>query len=492
VRLIHFDIDTLRPDHLGCYGYARATSPNIDAIAAEGIRFDGVYASDTPCLPSRSALISGRFGIHNGVVSHGGTGADPFVEGATRGFQSRPAITSWTRRMRTVGIRSATISTFGERHSAHHWYAGFNEVYNLGQMGMERADEVAVVARDWIARNARADNWFLHVHMWDPHTPYRTPDAFGDPFANDPIPGWFDEETRARRWRLPGPHSAQEIIGFQPGPFANFRRQPQTASSMAEVRRMFDGYDVGVRYADEHIGRIMNALADAGALDAAAVMISSDHGETLGELGIYCDHHTSDEHGSRLPMILKWPGLDAAAGTRVDRALHYQIDVAATILELMGARVPSNWDGVSFAPAMRAGRASGREFLVLSHGAWTAQRAIRFGDHICIRTYHDGFHGLPPLMLFNLAADPHEQRDLAAAEPHTVGRALAMLEAWHADAMRRSAGGVDPLWTTLKEGGPWHIRGHLDSYLERLKATGRDEWVERIRAGHESATAAVR
>jgi choline-sulfatase len=174
MRLLYVDIDTLRADHLGCYGYHRNTSPAIDAIARDAIRFESVYASDTPCGPSRSALISGRFGIHNGVVGHGGTAADPFLEGAARGFQSRWAATSWARRMRSIGMHTATISTFGERHSAYHWDAGFNEVINLGTMGIETADQVAPLAMDWLDRNGARDNWFLHVHLWDPHTPYRT------------------------------------------------------------------------------------------------------------------------------------------------------------------------------------------------------------------------------------------------------------------------------------------------------------------------------
>ena len=89
---------------------------------------------------------------------------------------------------------------------------------------------------------------------------------------------------------------------------------------------------------------------------------------------------------------------------RVDRTLRYQIDVAATILELLGARVPSNWDGAGFAEDFKQGREAGREFLVVSQGAWTAQRAVRFGDYICIRTYHDGYHALPEVMLFDLDA----------------------------------------------------------------------------------------
>ena len=71
MRILLIDIDTLRPDHLGCYGYHRATSPNIDALAADAIRFDNVYASDVPCLPSRTALCTRRFDTRTGVVSQG-------------------------------------------------------------------------------------------------------------------------------------------------------------------------------------------------------------------------------------------------------------------------------------------------------------------------------------------------------------------------------------------------------------------------------------
>ena len=484
MRLLYVDVDTLRADHLGCYGYHRNTSPAIDAIAREGIRFESVYASDTPCGPSRSALISGRFGIHNGVVGHGGTGADPFTEGASRGFQSRGATTSWARRMRSVGMHTATISTFGERHSAYHWDAGFNEVINLGTMGIETADQVAPLAMDWLARNGSRDNWFLHVHLWDPHTPYRTPAEYGEPFANDPMPDWITEEIRARHWTLPGPHSAQEMTGFRPNEYAvfdRFTRQPQQATSMAEIRRMFDGYDVGIRYADDQIGRFMNRLAELRVLDETAVMISGDHGETLGELGIYCDHHTADECVTHLPMVLKWPGL---GGGRVDHGLHYQIDVAATILELLGARVPSNWDGAGFADTLRRGGEAGREYLVVAQGAWTAQRAVRFGDYICIRTYHDGYHYLPNLMLFDLKRDPHETHDLAPEHPELAARALTKLDDWHHRQMMRSTTGIDPLWTMLREGGPWHVRGRLAEYLERLRETGRIEWAERLAADH--------
>ena len=68
MNVLFIDIDTLRPDHMGCYGYGRNTTPNFDAIAREGVRFDNYYCSDAPCLPSRAALVSGTFGIKNGVA----------------------------------------------------------------------------------------------------------------------------------------------------------------------------------------------------------------------------------------------------------------------------------------------------------------------------------------------------------------------------------------------------------------------------------------
>ena len=85
MRVLLFDIDTLRADHMGCYGYGRNTTPVMDEIAKEGVRFDDYYCPNAPCLPSRASMISGQYGIHNGIVGHGGTAADMRLQGnATR------------------------------------------------------------------------------------------------------------------------------------------------------------------------------------------------------------------------------------------------------------------------------------------------------------------------------------------------------------------------------------------------------------------------
>ncbi|HUN26767.1 MAG TPA: sulfatase [Steroidobacteraceae bacterium] len=471
MRLLYIDIDTLRADHLGCYGYLRRTSPNIDRLAAGALVFERVYASDTPCLPSRTALLTGQFGIHNGVVNHGGTDADPAIDGATRQFHSRLHLNSFPNRLKRAGLKTVTVSSFAHRHSAFHWHAGFDETYNVGKYGMETADEVYGLAADWLHRHGREESWFLHVHMWDPHTPYRAAPRYGEPFAGVPHPAWLTEDVRARHWMGCGPHSAREGRGFAPNEYdrIHYPRQPQEIGDMAAVRTMFDGYDTGVVVADEYVGRLIALLAELGVERDAAVLVSSDHGETLGELNIYCDHQTADEHTTHVPLILRWPGL----GTGRRRALHYQIDVTATLLELLGQDVPESWDGESFAASLTAGEDVGRDHLVLSQGAWTCQRGVRFDQWMLISTLHGGYHLFDDIMLFDLESDPHEQHNLAAQRPEIAGRGLVLLSQWESRMLPHAARGRDPLVHVMQEGGPFHVRGELPAYLERLRATGR-------------------
>jgi choline-sulfatase len=481
VRIVYIDIDTLRADHVGFLGYGRQTTPQLDRLAQDCVVFERCYASDVPCLPSRTALFGGRFGTGTGVVGHGGTAADPIVEGASRGFFSQLGKSAWPALMRKLGLRTASISSFAARHSAHHFCAGLDELISPGKLGLENADEVCALAIDWIERHRDLPAWFLHVHLWDPHTPYRAPEHFGDPFAAAPLPSWLSEPVRAQHFAGCGPHSAQEAVGFNTDyPYGAYPRQPRQMSSMREVRAMFDGYDTGVRFADEQLGKLLERLRELGLDDQTAIVVSADHGETLGELNVYGDHHTADEHTAHVPCLLRWPGL----APRRFHSLCYQVDVAATVIELLGGNVPAHWDGRSMAPALRANSDEGRAALVITQGAWTCQRAVRWERWIAISTLHDGYHDYPAWMLFDLERDPHEQDNLAEAEPDLVRTAQGTLERWLSNALARNPQGRDPLQTVLSEGGPSHTRGRLAAYLERLRATGRGELAERLALAH--------
>ncbi|MDF2958937.1 MAG: sulfatase [Paenibacillus sp.] len=481
MRILLLDLDSTRPDHLGCYGYHRNTSPNIDKIAQEGIRFTNYYTSDAPCFPSRTALMTGRFGIHNGVVGHGGTAADVRHEGQDRQFRDTLARESLPALFRSAGMRTALISPFGERHSAWTFYAGFNEIHNTGKGGMESAEEVTPTVLDWVSNNAAKDDWFLYVNYWDPHTPYRAPLEFGSPFENDPLPEWITDEVLDKHLKKVGPHSASEINMYNSNTSPHFPRHPGEITDRASLRTMIDGYDTGIKFMDDHIGMIFQALEQQGVMDDLIVIITADHGENQGELGIYGEHGTADQGTCRIPMIIRWPGKTTGS---VDEGLHYHLDLNPTLAELIGKEPMKSWDGQSYAGVIQGGEPSGRDYLVISQCAHVCQRSVRFGDYLYVRTYHDGYHLFNKEMLFNLKEDPYEQHDLAQEQRGLCKEAVYLLNEWHDDMMNTMKFDVDPLWTVMKEGGPYHAKGFLQNYVKRLEQTGRGEAVPELKRRH--------
>lgn len=478
MRVLFVDIDTLRPDHMGCYGYARNTTPHMDEVCREGIRFDQYYCSDAPCLPSRASLVSGMFGIRNGAVGHGGTAADRRCTGPKRDFTDQLDDQNFHNIFRRAGMHTVSISTFAERHSSWWFDAGFNECYNVGGYGSESGERVLPVALDWLRRNEGRDNWYLHVHFWDPHTPYRAPASFGNPFENDPFDTWIDDETLAMHRKLVGPHGLNELNMYNDDTDPRFPRALGKAENREDLRRIFDGYDCGVRYTDELVGQMFALLKEQGIYDDTAIIITSDHGENLGELGIYSEHATADYPTCHIPFIVKWPG---GPQGMVESSFHYSLDLLPTMADLLGVDHCPNWDGRSYVSAITRGEQTGRDSLVVSQMAHVCQRSARFGDWLYIRTYHDGFHLFDREMLFNVKADPHEQHDVKDQHPDLCAQGAKLILDWHDEQMLKSDSQIDPLWTVMREGGPYHTLGHLDAYIQRLEETGRAEGARKLR-----------
>ena len=135
MRILVVDIDSLRPDHLGCGGYHRRTSPTIDQLAGQGAFLRQCFASDVPCCPSRSSLFAGRYGIATGCVNHCGTRATPWVD-ARRGFIDARDVQTLPAVLRDNGYRTAFLSSFPTRHSAWHSLAGFRNGMTLVSVAM--------------------------------------------------------------------------------------------------------------------------------------------------------------------------------------------------------------------------------------------------------------------------------------------------------------------------------------------------------------------
>ena len=479
MRILFIDIDTLRPDHMGCYGYKRNTTPNIDKIA--DIRFNNYYCSDAPWLPSRAGLISGMFGLRHGAVGHGGTCGDRRLSGAPRDFNDQYDLDNFHNIFKRAGMKTVSISSFPERHSSWWFNAGIDEVYNTGGQGMDSGEQVLPLAMDWLERHGTEDNWFMHVHFWDPHTPYRAPADFGEPFADVPLNSWIDEKVLQEHLKHVGPHSAWEVNMYNDDENPKFPRHPGKIMNMTDLKKFFDGYDTGILYTDFLVGKIFDYLREKNIFDDTAIIVTSDHGENMGELGLYAEHATADHLTCRIPMVMKFPG---GAKNIVDDELHYHIDLLPTMAELLGVSAKNSWDGKSYAQTIKTGAKSGHDSLVLSQMAHVCQRSARFGDWLYIRTIHDGFHLFEKEMLFNIKNDPHETTDVKSAHPELCEKGAKIILDWHEEMMLKSAYTEDPMWRVMREGGPFHARAQdLENsrYLERLEATGRSEGAQILR-----------
>jgi len=365
------------------------------------------------------------------------------------------------------------------------------KVKRLRSLGIRSYDEqIHDQDTDWLQDHASDDDWDLHVNCWDPHTHYDTPMEYGNPFADDPPPAFPDTDTIAEQYEGYGPHGARDLHHdylFDESP-PDLERTPDEIANREDFRRWIDGYDTGIRYADDHLAKLFDVLREANVFEDTLIVISADHGENQGELNVYGDHQTADEITCNVPLIVRGPGVEPG----VDDGFHYGLDVGPTLVDLAGGEAADGWDGESFADSLRGGDGEARDTIVVSQGAWACQRGVRWDDYLLIRTYHDGLKQFEPVELYDVASDPHETEDLAPEHPDLVHEGLARLTAWVDARLQESATGEaggnpdavqgleDPLWRVMAEGGPHHTRGHAGTYANRLRDTGRESHAQDV------------
>ena len=427
MRIIYFDIDSLRPDHLGCYGYGRPTSPTIDGIAAQGMRFDHYYCADSPCMPSRHGWITGRYGINNGVVTHGGAASRlQILETLYGGPDQRNQLVQ--RKLRQNGYDTICFSNFATRHCATWFGMGWSEFHSPNlKTGSESAEEVNAPVLRWLKQNGDRDNYFLYINYWDPHRIYDLPREWFDRMSQNPLPmGWPDEKAIGDHQKVDGWFTADTLFPNKAkSPTPNM---PDAIKNRADLAHMVNGYDAEIAYADYHVQQVLDALSAHGVLDETAIIISADHGEAMGESGIYGDHVCADDCIHRIPLIIKWPGV-ATPGSVCQEFL-YNVDLSATLIELTGGVIPEYYDGRSFAPALRSGVGPLHDYLVWGHGLYTLQRAVRTPQHLMIRTYDPYGYRFDPVALYDMRADPHQTRNLSNERPDLVREMDHYLTEW--------------------------------------------------------------
>jgi arylsulfatase A-like enzyme len=194
---------------------------------------------------------------------------------------------------------------------------------------------------------------------------------------------------------------------------------PDQIADVADWKQFVDGYDGAIRYMDDQIGRVFDTLERRGVLDDTAIIISADHGEAMGEHGVYGDHVCASQAVHNIPMIVRWPGT-GAPGAAYD-GFCYNVDLHPTLCDLLDLPTPERWDGESFADAVLGHPWEGRPFLVWEHALYSCQRTVRTADWLYTRTYHPGSFQAEWESLWDLSADPHMTENLAEKEPALGG-----------------------------------------------------------------------
>ncbi|MWG33821.1 sulfatase [Halomarina oriensis] len=521
MRVLLVDIDSLRPDHLGCYGYSRDTSPTIDRVAADGVRFENCFVSDSPCLPSRTALATGRHGIDTGVVTHFGEGQ--WYDNPGSGHDPDPDRPLAFQHLAQHGVRTASVSSFTQRHMAYHFAAGFQEsiqpTAETGLLAVEDASDVTDAALTWLGSHATEDDWLLHVNYWDVHHPYQGVTEHVDAVRDSgPAPDWPDEAALAAQEGMTGtrtrelwPNPAELDADWYDEKYGE-RPMPEAFDSREDVKQVVDGYDAAIRKVDAAVADLLDALDAHGVREETVVIVTADHGEALGEHGIYAEHALPHPACQRVPLVVSWPGPTAESSTESDAddesvgpsvdGYVYQFDLVATLCDLLDVPVPSGWAAESFREALTPNDRpfAGREQVVCGHGIYTFGRALYADGWMYARLLHPGVFSLPGQyndpalpndgleLLHDLDADPHGSENLVAERPERAAEMRARMDRWLADRLGErwpdhrpvETVGRDPL-AAMCPAGPY-LYVDPDDLLALYHERDDDQRADRLRA----------
>src|SRR6266571_8313472 len=361
LNVVIITIDTLRADHLGCYGYGQIRTPNIDALASESARFEHSYTPVPVTLPAHTVIFTGTYPAFSGIHDFSGNKLNPKQATLASVLQRQGYTTG-------AVIGSAVLdSRFGLNQGFDFYYDhfDFNRLQESNLDAMERPGNVVTdVALDWLGKNAQA-KFFLWMHLYDPHYPYRPPAPYSEQYKD----------------------------------------------------RLYDGE---IAFADAQVGRLLQFLKEKNLYRNTLIMLVGDHGESLGE-------HGEKTHGFfiynatlHVPLIVHMPVSHgptprSGASEKVTEPVAEPINLAdlmPTVLEIVKLDLPSGVQGRSLVPLlaakgkMESASLYAETFLPRLHFNWSELRGVE------TENYH--FIDAPKPELYDLAKDPGETQNLYA------------------------------------------------------------------------------
>src|SRR5712692_905429 len=393
-NVVVITIDTLRPDHLGCYGYKQIRTPNIDALAADGIRFERAYTSVPVTLPSHTVIFTGTYPIYSGMHDFAANKLNP----------TQPTQASV---LKEHGYDTGAVigsEVLDSRFVLHHGFDFYYDHFDFNRLQASNLDEmerpgnvVADVTLDWLGKNYQK-KFFLWMHLYDPHYPYRPPPPYRDEYKD----------------------------------------------------RLYDGE---IAFADAQVGRLIRFLKEKGLYRNTLIVLTGDHGESLGE-------HEEKTHGFfiynatlHVPIIFHLPG---RVSTKSVPNLISLADLMPTVLQVLKVAVPSQVQGHNLLPLMTPKKEDGprslyaETFLPRLHFNWSERRSVE--------TENNHISDAAKPELYDLTKDPGETQTLFPQKKAVAEEMRARL----ATLIRQYSGGQELAEKT----------GLDPALMERLKSLG--------------------
>lgn len=408
-HVILITVDTLRADHLEPYGYSRATSPTVAALAAGGATFERAIAQWPKTGPSFAAMFTGQY---------------PQTTGLTHNAAIRvpEAYLTLPELFQHLGFTTVGVTSNGVLSADLGWNTGFDEYLETETLAPEPSDDpveyrkylearrVNELGLPLLERHRNAEHLFAWFHYSDPHAPYLLPEGIENPFIGD---AHYTGDALA-----PLDEGRHVVLGDH-----------------QELRYYVAAYDANIRFADAQIGALLERIDELGLLDDALVVFTADHGESLGEHGYYFGHgRLPYEPGAHVPLVMSWPGR-IAAGQRVPEVVEL-VDLYPTLVDLLAHdREVPGLEGESLAPLLVAAgeeAPAGFEYAFAEAGGGsptTHFRSVR--DERWKLIYHPPLGQQPRSWeLYDLAADPGETVNLWERETRQFQRLRSALAGW--------------------------------------------------------------
>ncbi len=386
-------IDSLRYDHLGCYGYRKPTSPTIDGLASGGVRFETAVSTTSWTLPAHAAMLTGLFDTSHGVVDNG--------LALSEDVRTLPEV------LRAAGYRTAGFfggpyldPSYGFGQGFDHYESCMSPTVADSHRDVTGPRTVAAVKAwlDGACSDGDARPLFLFVHLWDVHYDYMPPKEYVERFD----PGYT------------GSIDGRDLL-------RNTTIEPRMAPR--DFEHLLALYDGEIRFTDDNLGRILDDFGRRGRPSKPLVVVTADHGEEFFEHGGKGHQRSLFEEVVRVPWIVSWPG-HVQAG-RIVRDPVRLVDLMPTVLALVGVDTVPPMDGRDVGPLLRGEALEPRPALL--------DLLVDGNEVLGVRTEREKQlawpKAIPPLVRYDLRLDPREEAPLISPEATVEGDLKKLVEA---------------------------------------------------------------